>query len=219
MRFRDLPTRGRPTALTNELEELVVLTLGAIESSNVERWALAFGAALPPILPGTLRTNSYETEVVGSVHRLGQRYWERRGEAAIWERPFLVPGQTGRPPAIDIALFNSVAGTETRVEFGLYTKTKLGKDAEKLAKLSATTEDGFGTVTNYVVLWLDRNDKLTGPARRRLVRRFQGDAEAVASVDVPTMAVELLMISGCDLFTDRAGNNHWVAAGLFKITS
>ena len=140
------PGQGRPPALTAELEELVVLTHGAIEAANVERWALAFGAAAPPALPGTMRTSAYETDVVGTIHR----YWERRGEAAVWERPFPT-GDQGRPKAVDISLFSSGNQRETRLEFGLYSRTgqgkpakkKLADDAEKLADLSTTTEAGF----------------------------------------------------------------------------
>lgn len=84
MRFVEYPTAGPPPALTNELEELVVLTHGAVEATNVERWALQFGAPPAPDLVGALRRSAYETDVVGTIHTLAQRDWERRGEAAVW---------------------------------------------------------------------------------------------------------------------------------------
>lgn len=225
MRFRDYPAAGHPPALTAALEELLVLTYGAIESTNVERWALEFGAAEAPGLPGTMRRSAYETDVVGSIHRLGQRYWERRGEAAVWERPFPT-GQQGRPPAVDIALFNSASTRETRLEFGLcsttaagtLTRQKLRDDADKLAELSAQTEPGFGTIENYVVLWHHYRVALTGERRRTFRRTMQDHAELVAATD-GSPEVELLVTSGGDLFAPQHGHEHWVAIGLFRVST
>ncbi len=223
MRFRDYPARGRPTGLTAELEELMVLTYGAIESTNVERWALEFGAAVPPILPGTMRRSAYETDVVGSIHRLGQRYWERRGEAAVWERPFPT-GDQGRPPAIDISLFNATEGRETRIEFGMYSTTakgtlttkKLADDSAKLLELATRTEDDYPNVENFAVLWHTFRSSMTNRRRRDLRQTLNDHARSVSS-DV--LSVELLVTSGGHLFASDQGQHHWVAIGLFRIAA
>jgi len=225
MRFRDYPTAGHPPALTAALEELLVLTYGAIESTNVERWALEFGAAAPPGLPGTMRRSAYETDVVGSIHRLGQRYWERRGEAAVWERP-LPTGLPGRPPSVDIALFDTANARETRLEFGVcsttaagtLTRQKLRDDAEKLVELAVHTDGGFGAVENYVVLWHHYRVALTLDRRRAFRRAMRHHAAEVAAA-LGTPGVELLVTSGGDLFAPQHGQEHWVAIGLFRVVA
>jgi hypothetical protein len=220
------PGKGQPPALTNELKELVVLTYGAIEAANVERWALAFGAAAPPVLPGTMRVSSYETDVVGTIHRLGQRYWERRGEAAVWERPFPT-GEQGRPKAVDIALFDTTGQRETRIEFGLYTKNnaghatkkKLEDDAEKLAGLVGTVAPGYPNVENYIVLWHEMRGasvKMTNARRLAIRKAFRTHAETITAAAVHN--VDLLLMSAGPLFPDRDGEHHWAAVGLFKVT-
>ncbi len=212
MRYLDYPGQGRPAGLTESLEELLVLTLGAIESVNVERWALSFGALDGPILPGKLRTAAYETDVVGAVHRLGQRYWERRGEAAMWERPFPT-GKKGRPPAVDIALFSATAERETRVEFGEYSRSKLREDASKLSELVGQTHDVYPNVESYVVLWSESEARMTKERRRSLVREYSAAAGKIAHPKV-----ELLSVTGADLFTAARGHHRWFAIALFRIS-
>lgn len=226
MRFVEYPTAGPPPALTNELEELVVLTHGAVEATNVERWALQFGAPPAPDLVGALRRSAYETDVVGTIHTLAQRYWERRGEAAVWERPFPT-GQRGRPPAVDIALFNAATGTETRIEFGLcsvtaagnLTRTKLAEDVEKLVDLAPSTLDNYPNVRNYVILWHQfRGPRLTmTKARRVAVRRMFVDFAASVTDRLEGAAVTMMMVSGGPLFSETANLRHWVAVGLFSV--
>lgn len=225
MRFRDYPSAGRPAALTADLEELLVLVQGAVESTNVERWALAFGAVESPVLPGTLRTGAYETDVVGSIHRLGQRYWERRGEAAVWERPFPT-GASGRPPAVDIALFSDQDKRETRLEFGMcsttkkgtLTKSKLRDDAAKLAGLTDEVEQGFEDVENYVILWHEYQVKLSQEMRRRFRRTMQDHVDSISTAELDH-SIELLMTSGGHLFESRHGHDHWLAIALFSISA
>lgn len=220
------PTRGRPPALTEALEELLVLTFGAVATTNVERWALAFGAATPPDIPGTMRRASYETDVVGSIHRLGQRYWERRGEAAVWERPFPRPGR-GRPPAVDIALFNAVTQTETRVEFGLFsdsargepTGAKLADDSAKLLELSSESHEDFPHIANYVVLWHEfRGPRTSMTTKRRNAMRTRC-REFAASASTDDLTVDLLMLTGGHLFPDVDDEHHWIAVALFRVLS
>ncbi len=211
MRFLDYPGQGQPAALTTELEELLVLTLGAIEAVNVERWALQFGAKDPPVLPGSMRSSAYETDVVGAIHRLGQRYWERRGEAAMWERPF-VTGAAGRPPAVDISLFDANRGVETRVEFGRFTPSKLKSDAAKLAELGTDTHMEFPSVESLLILWVERRDKMTRTTRKHVMSKFK---KATTSKGVP--ALSLLSVSGGDLFVPEKNGHRWVAAALYKL--
>lgn len=212
MRFLDYPGKGRPPALTTELEELLVLTFGAMEAVNVERWALHFGAKSVPVVPGTMRRSAYETDVVGTIHRLGQRYWERRGEAAMWERPFAT-GEPGRPPAVDISLFNAERKVETRVEFGVFSQAKLKSDANKLADLAADAHPDFPTVESFIVLWTERKDALTKAKRRDVVSKFK---KAVSGKGMPPLT--LLSVSGGDLFVQERTGSHWMAAGLFQLS-
>ena len=174
-----------------------------------------------------MRVASYETDVVGTIHRMGQRYFERRNEAAVWERPFPTQ-QPGRPPAVDIALFNATAGRETRVEFGICptngsgkpTKVKLNSDAEKLHSLVGSTEPLFPEVDNYIVLWHEhRGSTVSMTGKRR--QTDLADLKAIAT-DVTHAAngyaTTLLMITCGALFPDRTDEHHWVTVGLFEVT-
>ena len=214
--------------MTTALDELLVLTYGAIESSNVERWALEFGAPDAPPIAGTLRRSAYETDVVGNIHRSGQRYWLERNEAAVWERPFPT-GERGRPPAVDIALFSAVHARETRLEFGLYstpgtapTKTKLRDDAAGLFDHLDTVEASYDTIENYIVLWYEtRSSSSTGrptAARRRTLRdKFVSHAEKVSD-DATGYSVDLLKCLAGPLFTPN-DEHHWVMIALFKLVA
>lgn len=221
------PTKGRPAALTDALDELLVLTYGAIESTNVERWALAFGAPAPPPLPGTMRKSSYETDVVGNIHRMGQRYWLQRNEAAVWERPFPT-GMQGRPPAVDIALFDQGAQKETRLEFGIYstsgsslTKSKLAKDAKGLREHITRTAPGYPIVENYILLWHGTRGTassftMTAERKKALRTTFAQHARIVTSDASGEFTVEFLRCAGGHLYSPVEGH-HWVAVALFKV--
>lgn len=223
------PGRGRPDNLTSELDELLVITYCAIESTNVERWALEAGAEKPPELRGGLRRAAYETDVVGNIHRIGQRYWLSRGESAVWERPFPT-GKQGRPPAVDISLFNKTLGRETRLEFGLYsvsnggglTRTKLETDASGLYDLSTQLEPKYGEAVNYVVLWHETRSNRTTAAMtdtsRRSARNKFGDHARKISDDRQGYQVNFLRAVAGPLFTPRR-EHHWTIVGLFEVTA
>lgn len=221
------PSQGRPPALTSDLDELLVLTYSALESTNVERWALEFGAPDPPVLRGTLRNASYETDVVGNIHRLGQRYWLQRKESAVWERPFHT-GSPGRPPAVDIALFSDTNQREVRLEFGLYsssgsgalTKKKLAGDAKGLHEQMGVTEPNYPQVENYVILWHETRSHLkratmTEAARKEYRRKFAEHARTVTA-EALSYEVDFLRCAGGPLFTPR-GEYHWVIVALFAV--
>lgn len=227
MRFLDYPGRGRPTLLSTALQELAVLTLAAIESVNVDRWALSVAQRPYPSSLGTLRQSAYETEVVGRVHNLGQRLWERRGEVAVWERPFH-SGDRGRPPAVDVALFEEdlsdpLKSTETRLEFGEVDNStltsKLKKDAQKLESLCASKHPGYPVIANYILLWRISGVKMTKELRLQHREAFTKAAREAAKTLQTTSTITLLAVAGGDLFAPGAGNkqHHWGEVALFQV--
>ncbi len=222
------PARGRSPALTDDLHELLALTYCAIEATNVERWGLEFGAPEPPNIGGTLRRNAYETDVVGNLHRIGQRYWLQRGEAAVWERPFLT-GARGRPPAVDIALFNQAGNKETRLEFGLYgsatsplSKAKLNTDIKGLVKHAGDKANGYPNVENYMLHWYQvrgRGMRFAMTADRKMELRdiFRVHAKDVTTAANGAYTVDFLRCVGGPLHSP-VQEHHWATVALFKLT-
>ncbi|MGB3674153.1 MAG: hypothetical protein WA988_06925 [Candidatus Nanopelagicales bacterium] len=129
----------------------------------------------------------------------------------MWERPFAT-GSRGRPPAVDICLFDDANGIETRVEFGEFSPNKLKSDANKLNDLTGDALEEYPSVASFIVLWDIRKVKMTVKQRRERMRAFVDAAEKVRPA-----TVSLLSVSGGDLFTSTQSRHHWVAAGLFKV--
>lgn len=108
-----------------------MLLQAAIEIANAERWALEIGdAPAPPSLQQTLRRSAYEVTVVDVLHRVARRYFDQHGYRAVWERAFLT-GQRGRPESVDISLFESATGSETRIELGPLHKDEAQRRREE----------------------------------------------------------------------------------------
>ena len=103
--------RGRPRNIALDLEELVLILQGAIESVDAERFVLERDQReAPQELSEYARAGSYEVSVVGRFHTLSQRWLERQKLAAVWERPVAKRSSgSGRHPTIDISLFGEVA--------------------------------------------------------------------------------------------------------------
>jgi hypothetical protein len=183
--------------------------------ANVERWALGHSEFTPPAgLAGLLRSNAYEVTVVDIFHRIARREFERNNYVAIWERP-LLKGAKGRPRTVDISLFDTEAKTEARVELGLYTKTKLRKDAKKLFDETGTPAlPGYSVEFNVLALWDVASAKTTDDMLKKWWRTFLADAKAASTKDY---RVRPLIASIVDLFTPRAGANQYAIVGLFDI--
>jgi hypothetical protein len=206
---------GRAPASRTQFQELVVLVQAAIDIANVERWALGHSELSPPAgLKGLLRTNAYEVTVVDIFHRLARREFERSGYVAIWERPLLT-GARGRPRTVDVSLFKENAKTESRVELGLYTRTKLKNDAKKLFDESGTPGlPGYSIDFNVLALWDIAAVKTTDELLKNWWRTFVADGKAASTKDY---RVRPLLGSIVDLFTPRAGANQYAAVGLFDV--
>ncbi|WDF34023.1 hypothetical protein PTW37_03600 [Arthrobacter agilis] len=169
MRRVSYGSRGRPSTMALDIEELVLILQGAIESVDAERFILERDqAVVPHELQNFARNESYEVSVVGKFHTLAQRWLERQGLAAVWERPVAHRSAgKGRHPTVDISLFGKivsekkescstqdeekVAKREIRLEFGFFQIlspkrlrnkrvdfAKLQSDADKLYSLRAT---------------------------------------------------------------------------------
>lgn len=216
MRYVSYPSVGRPLALSQQRDELVMLLQASIEIANTERWALEIGdLPPPPSLQHALRTTAYEVTVVDVLHRVARRYFERHGCRAVWERPFRT-SQPGRPEAIDIALFDAAARTETRLELGLYSARKLSEDSTKLSRLAATSLPDFETVENLLLLWEIDGNALTQATSRSAMTRFKRDADA-AFRDEDPWTVTPILASSVDLFVSRNGASRCATAGHFEL--
>jgi hypothetical protein len=199
------------------MEELVVLLQGAIETANVERWALEHGENPPPAgLKGLLRTTAYEVTVVDAFHRLSRRHLERHGYVGVWERPLLT-GRRGRPKSIDVSLFHDATKKETRLELGLYTKMKLREDAKKLHdERENPGVPGYTIELNLLALWELRPLKTTSQVIDDWMKQFVTDAAAVSTT---RFTVEPILASTVDLFAAETGGHRYAVVGLFLVTS
>lgn len=187
---------------------------GALESANVTRWILDRDAPqLPSGLSAKERTHAYEVSVVDEFYRLGQRSFERRGLAAMWERPIL-SGRRGRPESIDIALFDEAAGIETRLEFGIYTQSKLKDDSEKLAKFAGSALSGYPQTEGFVLLWTETTSlPNSGVELARASTKFSAAAAKVTSTTVTHLAT-----SAIDLFSSDLDKPRMATVAVFQVT-
>jgi hypothetical protein len=216
LRYVTYPSQGRPPALSATLDQMVMLFQASIEIANAERWALEIGDSPPPVaLQQALRRSAYEVTVVDIFHRVGRRFFEQYQYRAVWERPFQT-GKAGRPEAIDIALFDAESHEETRLELGLYSKTKLRNDATKLARLAADVIQGFEVVNNILMFWEITEEKLTRNTSRTAMEAFKSDASGL-TLDNGTYAARPLLASSIDLFVARSGASRQATIGLFQM--
>jgi hypothetical protein len=205
---------GKPPAVTQTLDELVMLLQASLSIANTERWALEQGEEPPPqALAGLLRTSAYEVTVVDHFHRLARRHFESRSYRAVWERPFHT-GTQGRPPSVDVSLFRAEEGTETRIELGLYTKAKVNSDAAKLHQLREISLPGYGTVRNLIALWDVKSTRLTAAEGTKAMKRFKRDAAAIST---NAFTVNPLLASAVDLFVVEPAAHRYAVIGLFEI--
>lgn len=193
-----------------------MLLQASIEIANAERWALEIGDLPTPAgLQPNLRRSAYEVTVVDVLHRVARRYFDRLGYRAVWERPFRT-GSRGRPESVDIALFDSASQREVRLELGLYSAAKLRDDSQKLARLSTTPLDGFGTIENILLLWEVTEEKLVQATARDAMRKFKVDAASALAAGA-THRVAPLLASSVDLFVAESGAGRRATAGLFEL--
>lgn len=185
MYLEKLPERGRPAERTRNLQDLLRLTLAAVEIVGARREAL--DSVVPPLapevgIPTSYRHAVYETSVVFEFSQLARQDFQAHQNVAVWERPLVwqVPeGTYDRSGHIDMALFSARRDVETRIEFGkadprLRSRPqprdlKLEDDARKLrdardsrrwSKDDSTT--GLRDVENFVVIWEERDTRVQG---------------------------------------------------------
>jgi hypothetical protein len=195
---------------------MVMLFQASIEIANAERWALEIGdSPVPAPLQQALRRSAYEVTVVDIFHRIARRFFEQYHYRAVWERPFQT-GKAGRPEAIDIALFDAEAHEETRLELGLYSRTKLKSDATKLARLAADFIQGFETVHNFLMLWEITEERLTKITSRTAMEAFKADSAEITLAQGAYVARPLLA-SSIDLFVAKSGASRQATIGLFQM--
>lgn len=213
MRRRRYARAGQPRTDHQRIGEWVYLLEGAIESANVTRWILERGSVpLPTELADHDRKHSYEVTVVDEFHRLAQRSFERQGVAAMWERPILT-GSRGRPESVDISLFDKTRSTETRLEFGLFTASKVRTNSEKLVGLGGRTLPNYSTLENYILLWVERTTKPNTDAELRA----NASVFTKAAVGVTGAKVAHLLTSAVDLFSSKENEPRVATIGLFEM--
>lgn len=181
MYYSNFVRRGPASERKKNLENLLRLSLGAVEIASTRREVL--DAVTPHqvtmldnlMLP---RHNVYETSVVFEFSQLAREDFARHGNLAVWERPLdwmPAAGTYRRHGSIDMALFSESRGFETRIEFGksspmrrTFRDTKLESDAEKLFESKSEPPklkraDGTDWETeNFIVLWAERDSRAIG---------------------------------------------------------
>ncbi|PPH21976.1 hypothetical protein C5C99_05410 [Rathayibacter sp. AY1C4] len=240
-------SRGRPTNTAINLEELVLILQGAIESVDAERFVLERDEAeIPPQLRTFARSSSYEVSVVGRFHTLAQRWAERQRLSAFWERPVTHRAEgSGRQPTIDISLFGAPPAPaapgvtpsrrrEVRLEFGFFKvaspqrertrrvdHAKIKLDAEKLHQLMGETAPvpGLFEVENYMLLWRIANERNTG-SRLDWHRRAltAAAAAAVAESSRAGLTIDHLLTSSVDLIAAKTNEHRVAYVGAFRVS-
>lgn len=210
-----------------------MLTQAALSITNTERRVLDRDRpeSIAAISQDTQSRSAYEVTVVDRFYQLGQRAFERRHARAVWERSYPT-GTRGRPSATDVCLFTSPdlkdddeQMRETRLEFGIYSLGKLREDAIKLHNLLGTTDSSYPEVINLLLLWEEVDTRMTGEGLRSRVSKMDVHARKVTTETTfgpkkcPSPAtVDLLMVSGVDLFAETEGAHRTAYVGLFKVT-
>lgn len=212
---------GRPTQTARgNLNELVMLMEAAVALANVERWvqesvsaaarAKTGSSILTDAIKNAGKRDSYEVSVVDGFMRLGAVSFAAHGSEAVWERSFPT-GKKGRPLSVDVCLFNGKRNEEARVEFGLYTLSKLRSDAKKLAlDLSAAEPHA---VSNFVMLWRTRESGVTATDKTWRDTCIK-DA---ASVTTDAFDVKMEVASEQDMFVAGSADRRKVQVALFSV--
>ncbi|MBT1634610.1 hypothetical protein [Clavibacter michiganensis] len=240
-------SRGRPTKPAIDLEELVLILQGAIESVDAERFVLERDAAeIPQELRTFARSSSYEVSVVGRFHTLAQRWVERQRLSAFWERPVAHRATgSGRQRTIDISLFGEPSvppdpgqpparRREVRLEFGFFTiasptrlrtkrvdHAKIQQDAEKLHQLKDTAAPvpGNFTVENYMLLWRVANERNTGNNIDWHQRALTtAAAAAVTASPQAGLTIDHLLTSSVDLIAAKKNEHRVAYVGAFQVS-
>jgi hypothetical protein len=245
MRRVTFGNRGRPTNTAVDLEDLVLILQGAIESVDAERFVLERDEAqVPPELRTFARLGSYEVSVVARFHTLVQRWVERHKLSAFWERPVVYrQAGSGRQPTIDVSLFGEppaaaadgtpVARREVRLEFGFFKilsptrprtrrvdPEKIRKDAEKLHQLTNETAPvpGLFAVENYILLWHIANEKNTGKSLSwHQDHLTSAAATAVTDSTRIGLTINHLLTSSVDLIAARKNEHRVAYVGAFEV--
>lgn len=214
---------GRPTQVARgNLNELVMLMEAAVALANVERWvqesvssaarAKAGSTILTDAIKSAGKRDSYEVSVVDGFMRLGAVSFAAHGSEAVWERSFPT-GKKGRPLSVDVCLFNAKRNEEARVEFGVYTLTKLRGDAKKLAvDLSATEHH---KVSNFVMLWRTREKGVVATSTTWRDTCIL-DAKAASA---PAYEVKMEVASEQDMFVAGSADRRKVQVALFSVVA
>lgn len=199
-----------------------MLTEAAISLTNVQRWAQEYvldvarirsgvGASVaPPDARERAKVVQYEVSVVDQFVQLGAQSFALQGTEALWERTFPT-GKRGRPPAVDVALFNARRREESRLEFGFYSRSKLRADAEKLGADLPITGDLI--VTNYLLLWR----MLAVPNRGRNNSWRDECEEAALRASTSTYTVGLRVWSRQDLFVPEPGRSRLLEVAILSV--
>lgn len=228
------PNRSRQDLAreAGEWEELLMLTQAALSVTNTERRVLDRDRpeSIAAISQDAQSRSAYEVTVVDRFYQLGQRAFERRHARAVWERSYPT-GVPGRPSATDVCLFTSTQlmnddepMRETRLEFGTYNLGKLRSDAIKLHNLMSTVDPNYPEVVNLLLLWEEVDTKMTADGLRSRVSKMHRHAgrvslETTFGKHKPSPAtVDLLMVSGVDLFAETEDGHRTAYVGLFKVT-
>ncbi|WP_237768028.1 hypothetical protein [Serinicoccus sp. CNJ-927] len=238
-------SRGRPSDAALDLEQLVLILQGAIESVDAERFVLERDQAeIPEEMRPFARNESYEVSVVGKFHTLAQRWLERQKLAAVWERPVAKRSTgSGRHPTIDISLFGElpIPGSasapqkrEIRLEFGFFQiaspkrakamrvdEAKLRSDADKLYALRTQASPVPGTlvIDNFILLWRIANLRNT---RKNLLwhhRALTASAGRVVQASSNQgMVIDHRLTSSVDLIAARTNEHRVAYVGAFRVT-
>ncbi|MDE0572726.1 hypothetical protein ON058_04765 [Demequina sp. B12] len=237
-------SRGRPPEARRNLQDLLRLTLAAVEIAGTRREAM--DAVADSIqAPGSLATyrhDVYETTVVYEFGQLARQDFESHGNVAVWERPltWTRPGGTYASSGhIDISLFNSRRQVETRIEFGKAEPRprarpprdeKLESDALKLhdarndfasRRADADAPRGYAS-ENYVVLWDLRDSRKTKSTARPTKKAFDSwfdrcSAHARAASGRLGFDVVLETAAASDMMSFKADVRRGAYAAIFQV--
>ncbi|WP_133298452.1 hypothetical protein [Tsukamurella pulmonis] len=239
MYFEHFPDRGRPPGRKRNLQDLLRITLGAVELTSTRREVLDSSANNSSnLLPKNLQKSQhaiYETTVVYEFSQLARSDFEAHNNAFVWERPIVwtVPGGKNlRSGNIDLALFSQSRDTETRIEFGKAGGSsgstrdpKLEEDAEKLlqaskdfraSKSESAPGIGMGTVENYVILWNQSKIKLTKKKMNEWDARC--DSHALQASKKLSATIVLECSAAVSLSTFENGKHRTAYAAIYAVT-
>lgn len=206
MYIDNIGRRGRPKRATENIKDLLRLTIASVEVTATRREALD-AVVEANRLPEALRDYRhavYETGTVYEFSQLARADFEAHGNTSLWERPVHDP-HTGGTRNIDMSLFRTIelrkiipnhrngrteVPVETRIEFG---------------KLGGELREVHNEVENRLELRISGEPKLASDARK-LHRLTSYHAPSSETADlVSARFVENLIILWVELDSRRAG--------------